>query len=480
MIRSALTLLLFIVGLAPAQMSGPPGMQEKGPSGYPLGGIDAMGEVDDPKKGVEIRVSHVFPDGFAAKGGLEVGDVIVGAGKRKKFKKEGEEIIAELARAIEAAEAKKPGSGKEHHTLTLRILRGGMKNKIDVPVRYFGKSTSPIPHKCEKSKVILKEALDFLKSKQGEDGSFPDQIKNLNHSVSMSSLAGLAWLGSPDAQGEYKENIERAAKYVLENAGKTGRLGASDSGANWNQTHWAIGYGGMFIGEAHAHDPRPEYRQALQKWADTLCKQQEETGGWAHGPGGPNALNYLELEIMSNFALAAIGMAKRAELQVDEAKTQKGIQYVKACTQGGGVAYSTRKGQLGSGDPGRTAGAWWAFRLLKAKEKKLMSSMAAYWQRSLPELFEGHACPTMHVLSGALASAMHGKKTLTKYWKTFRPFMMASRVPGGAFDTRPNHESRQMKGAPTDKTWGTVFITASYALAMQAGSGRYKLIDSAK
>ena len=39
---------------------------------------------------------------------------------------------------------------------------------------------------------------------------------------------------------------------------------------------------------------------------------QESSGGWGHSNSGPNALNYVELEVMSTLALGAIGALQRA------------------------------------------------------------------------------------------------------------------------------------------------------------------------
>ncbi len=153
----------------------------------------------------------------------------------------------------------------------------------------------------------------------------------------------------------------------------------------------------------------------------------------------------------------------------------KGYQYVKACTSGGGVAYSPRPGQMGIGDPGRTAGALWALKQI-GRGKELQGSMAKYYTRGMAELYEGHACPTMHILNGALASALLGSKHYARYFKVWRPFIMASRTQDGAFGCRPNQESRQMKHH-ADRGWGPSFVTAHYALALMLAQDRFKLLD---
>ncbi|MEZ6196723.1 MAG: DUF6288 domain-containing protein [Planctomycetota bacterium] len=285
------------------------------------------------------------------------------------------------------------------------------------------------------------------------------------------SLAGLAFLGAGE---KYRANHERALAYVMAHVLDGGR-GPGETGANWNQTNWSLGYGGIYLAEVCARDSRSPAREVLAKVVKRLEENQEQTGGYAHGPGGPNALGYLELEIVSNFAIAALGMAKRAGIEADEARTVKAIEYVKSCTSGGGVAYSTRPGQAGAGEAGRTAGAYWAFRQA-GRDGRFEDGMAKYFERGLGRLTEGHVSPAMHILAGGLASSFRGKKSMSKFWKIYLPYVMSCRVAGGAFDARPTEESRSLQ-SNSDRSNGPAFITAHYALLLQLGQDRFKLLD---
>ncbi|HGY90562.1 MAG TPA: hypothetical protein ENK43_05255 [Planctomycetes bacterium] len=444
---------------------------KESPHIYPLGGIEAVGEV---LSGGWIKVTTVADKGPAAKGKLRVGDVIQKVGG-KKLAGDGNAVMLVFEAAVEAAEAKKKGK----LVLTVETTKGKTEKKT-IPVKHLGSHARSCPEKCKKCDAILRAALDYLKKEQTGDGQFSKQAANMNHAVATAALAGLAWLGDPQGWKRYGRNINNAAEFVMKNAGKERSMGmrpaATGGGANWNQTNWSLGYGAIFLAELVKHKKKASWMKALKRMVDQIAANQEQSGGWAHGPGGPNALGYLELEIMSNFTLAAMGMAERAGLQVDRAKLLKGIQWVKKCTSGGGVAYSPKPGQAGHGDPGRTAGAYWAFRQCGRKGRDT-AAMAKFYERGMAELHEGHACATMHMLNGALASALIGKKSRKAYWKMWRPFFMASRGVGGAFDYRPNKESSVL-GGRTDRTWGPAFVTAHYAIVMQLGRGRYKLLDT--
>lgn len=444
---------------------------------FPLGGIEAQAEVEQGKNGLVIVIREIVTEGLADKSGLLVGDTILKANGKGISGKTLDEVIDNFCATIEKAEAKK-AQGK-YTKIKIVVERAGATVKIDLWIRALPPASKSDPKKCKKTARIIAEGLDFLADRQQSEGN-QLHVANENHAIATAALSGLAWIGS--GKKKYAKNIAKVADFIMDKAGKerdmSGFRSASSSKnkANWNQTNWSLCYAAIFLSEYQGQKKRAAVKRRLQEIVNKIQENQEASGGWAHGPGGPNALNYLELEIMSNLALGGMGMAQRVGIKLDEAKVIRGYHYVKKCTTGGGVAYSPLPGQAGHGDPGRTAGAMWALRQL-GKGKSLQSAMAKFYMPKVEKLYEGHACPTMHIWNGAMASALLGKNAYTKYWKTWRPFIMASRTTGGAFGCRPTDESRQLKTHP-DRSWGPSFVTAHYLVSMMVGQGRYKILDT--
>ncbi len=443
---------------------------------YPLGGLGAEGLVETVDKDEGVLIKGLDPDGPATRGGLRIGDLIIGAEGKKLTGKTEDELVDMLCELIEKAEAGKPKGGKLA-PLDLIVVRDGKKEKVTVGVRAYPAFHRSDITRCKKTEQILNDALEFLARDQQGDGR-PGHVANENHAVATASLSGLAWLGAD--RKKYARNIEAAAEFVMKQAGNERDFGGmrtvGEKKANWNQTNWALGYGSIFLAEYVAQKKKQSVRVRLAEIIKKLEENQEQSGGWAHGPGGPNALGYLELEIMSNFALGGMGMAERVGVEVDRAKVIRAYEWIKTCTSGGGVAYSPQPGQAGMGDPGRTAGALWAV-IQAGRAGDLSASMTKFYERGLEKLYEGHACPTMHLLNGALASALGGKKDFADYWKVYRPFLMSLRRSHGSFGYRPTAESRQMKHHP-DRSWGPAFATAHFAIIMQLAQGRYELLDT--
>lgn len=423
----------------------------------PIGGKAAM--TTAPKAGLEVK--QVFAKAPGESGGLREGDVIVGA--PNPFKSD---AYHELGAAIEVAEQAKKDKDA---VVDLRVMRDGKELSLKVTVPAYGPDAKKFPAGKMRDAVVAK-ALEYLSKQQQGDGGWECHLSAENGRVVMTSLCGMAMLaaGNTAAKGDYRANVKRAAEYVMANIGKESAFGnmGGGSGANWNQTNWGLGYGGMFLAEVLAASPLPGLKDKLGWVRDQILANMEATGGFAHGPGGPNALNYLELEIVSNYCIAALGGAMANGLEVDKARLEKALAYVQACGGGkGGVGYSTRQGQVGWGDPGRTGGAIMAFGAAGRADHPFYKPMVSYLAGNLHEIIDGHVSPTMHHLSAASACWREGGKTWDAYWAAQRNECTMLRSPDGTFTGRPTKESAQM-GRNNDLDLGTVWNTAHWTIIL--------------
>jgi hypothetical protein len=422
-------------------------------------------------QGAEVLVKKVFADGPAAKAGLVAGDVIVKAGGRALQASAGQipgpvlQVVAEIERA-EAAR-KKPA-------VVLVVRRGGSEKEIKVPVQKLGKHAKSCPKKCKKCTQILKAGVAFLVRTQGSNGEFSTDLGGKTGKVVVTALGGLALLSAGISPAK-NSPLDRAANYVLTRAGKAdtsplaGAMGGGGRG-NWNQVNWELSYALMFMAEMGRKTKRPEFKAKCAELVKILNVNQEGSGGWAHGPGGPNALGYLELEIVSNYALLGMGAAQKLGLELDEEKVGKAMAWIEKTTSGnGGIGYSDRSGQKGHGDPGRTAGALLAAKAL-GQTGKFYGKMAGFFQGNMAKLKDGHVSPAMHLLAGAMAAKMLGGKVWKQYMSLFRLHIMGVRKPDGSFAGTPTQESRSMRNN-TDLTVGPRWLTATYVLILSLDNG---------
>lgn len=406
-----------------------------------------------------IRAIH--PEGPARRAGLKLGDIVT-AISGKNFKKGCFEV---LAKALSKAE-----STKGKNVLTLKIERDGKKLDLDVKVPYLGKELAK-PTVGKGRSIILRKALDWLAEKQESSGGFAASLGGNNGVVVMTSLAGLAWLasGSSAKRGKFKKNIARAHEFVVKGlTAKSPFAGRMPQGASWDQTNWAYAHVGIFLGELYAADGGKQLKRELETVAQTLSLRQEASGGYAHGPGGKNALGYLELNIMAGFVMTTLGLTKQAGCQVDDQVHERLLAYCKSSAGGGGVGYSTASGQKGQGNIGRTAGAWLGAVACGLRSQKFVKRMGSWAKSHIADVLDGHATLMQHILLAGVAAPALGKKASTSFWKGLRRDFTLARSPDGSFQSRPWHESLTMN-SNTDVTMGQVWTTACWAIVLGAG-----------
>jgi len=370
---------------------------------------------------------------------------------------------------------------------SLTVLRGGRARKVKVSFPRQASHSRSCPVKCPRCEALAEKALIFLCKTQKADGSWGQVTGGQNGQVAVAAMAGLAFLaqGSTLETGTYSKELGRAAAFVqgacVNPQNLMGRSRSrSRTDANWNQENWKWGYAGMFLAEVYHKTPRPEIRKTLNLIVLKIEKNQEPSGGWAHGPGGPNALGYLELEIVSNYVLTALGCAKKIGLAIDEEKVKKAFDYIVATGGGdGGVGYSTRRGQQGHGDPGRTAGAIVAFLSLEQGWHPFVGKMKKFLLRRMDKLPMGHVSPMMHLWFGSLACHNLGKRHVSKYWGYFRLHFFAASRPDGAFDSWPTAESEQLR-RNSDRSMGLPWSTAHLVLPLLLPLGHLSLVAPQK
>jgi len=181
---------------------------------------------------------------------------------------------------------------------------------------------------------------------------------------------------------------------------------------------------------------------------------------------------------MSNVALTALGLARRMKVQLQPEVIASGIRYVEECADGnGGIAYSTRPGQKGFGEAGRTAGAIVALAACGQRQHPLFSRMANYLRGRLKDLGSGHVSPTMHTLWGALASFQLGEEEFAAYFAMYRPRIMAARGVDGSFTAVPTEETLQLK-SNTDRLCGPIWTTASYVIVLKLADRRLNFLGA--
>lgn len=413
----------------------------------------------------ELRIELLFPDGPAQSAGLAIGDVIVGVGGRNF---DGG-CFEDLAEALSKATSK---DGE----LKLRVRRQGEGSveRVELTLPVLGRELSD-PTDADARQILGTNALNWLAEKQLDSGGFRETLSGNNGAVVMTCIAGLGWLagGSSLEEGPHAAQLAKAVEFVdaflAQPSGMGG--GASPGGANWDQTNWGLAHAAIFLGELHERGANEEVRASLQRAATLITERQEASGGWAHGPGGPNALGYLELNIVSGLCLSGLGLALRAGCEVDEDKVELADEYIEASSSGGGVGYSDRDGQVGQGNIGRSAATWLGYVNLGMGRSGRGKQLASYVQRNVSDVQGGHASLMQHIFLAGVAAAAHGRGASRSYWEAMEFDLVLALTPDGSLQPRPWHESLSMR-SNSDVSVGDVWTTACWACVLLADPAR--------
>lgn len=337
---------------------------------------------------------------------------------------------------------------------------GGGKSDPSSPVKKGGASESK--NKPQNTKAAVKAAIDWLVKNQQKDGSWETHLGGETGTLVVTSWCGLALMASGK---DHKEAVDRAAKFVAAHVLDKG----NNPDPKWDQTNWQIAVGGLFLAEVLASSKSDEIKAALEKVNDEIGARMEPSGGYGHCKGVKNALNYIELEVMSNWMLAAAGMCRRLGLK-SKGDMARGMSFIEQCCspERGNVGYSPGPGQKGIGCPCRTGGALFAFALLKAQSNPLYPKMVEYWNKAVDKSNEGHGSLSMGLLESAVGARTISADAWDTYVAKFFAQILGNANADGSFKHLTGKTPASMGG---DGMTGAAYPTGLFALILQLDMG---------
>jgi hypothetical protein len=350
-------------------------------------------------------------------------------------------------------------------------------------------ASSESKKKPQNTAAAVKAGLEWLARNQQADGSWNTVLGGRAGLITVTSFCALSLIAS--GVEEYRPLVDKAAQFVSGNL-----FGASNPiGGQWDQTNWQFAIGGMFLCEywkqnrpaegkpknveTKAEAARPEPAKSddglLQKIVDEIVKRIEPSGGWGHGPHVKNALNYLELEVMSNFMLATLGMARKLGAKVPGETIGKATRFVEECCNPGqgAVGYSPNPGQKGIACPCRTGGAIFGFAQAGQTGHPLFGRMIEAWKRIMKNSGEGHGSLAMGLLESALGARQIGPDAWDQFVGDFFPLILSHANADGSFK---HIQGKTMMSVGGDGMTGPAYPTGVLTLIMQLDLGHLRFL----
>ncbi len=183
----------------------------------------------------------------------------------------------------------------------------------------------------------IKNGLDYLAKAQSPDGNFPNSPDGADYAVTMTSLAGMAFLanGNTPNRGPYADNVKRVESFVMQNANPNGLI-CTPNEFN-GKSMYGHGFGLLFLSSVYGMETDEKVRDRMKtiitNGIDLTCKAQYN-GGWTYVPGGGDEGSVTITQMQ------ALRAAQNAGFSVPKGTVEEATRYLERCQNpDGGIIY---------------------------------------------------------------------------------------------------------------------------------------------
>jgi hypothetical protein len=401
---------------------------------YPQFQIGVSGIKAKFEPGAKLVVTGAVDDA-PADGKVQRGDVIVRAGG---YAITGPDPRRPLGEALMEAEA---SDGQ----FTLKINRGGSKEKVVIEIPQLGDYSDTWPLNCEKSEAIVTQTANRLARSQNENGWY--QIgRNQQMKGGLNGCMATLFLMST-GDNRYTSVVQR---FVLQLARRTNNRPTRSA--------WHAGYRLMVMGEYYLKTGDQRVLPAMQKIANTAAEGQI-AGSWGHSLKSDTVVGYVQSGQMNNAGATmflGLSLARECGIRFRDNTFQKARQFFYRMVGHASIPYGDHRPEIYLCTNGRTAAIACAMGVLPGETYQRASE---HYARMLAESYAypegGHTGGGFNVIWRGIASSLvseQNKKLYRTHMDQLDWFYTLCRRPGGGFKIPPSapHGEKRYTG----KNWG--------------------------
>ena len=198
-------------------------------------------------------------------------------------------------------------------------------------------------HVTDKSQLAVAKGLAYLAKTQGQDGSWRNASDGAQYPVSMTALAGMAFLanGNTTSRGPYADNVRKIVRYLIRQQSSTGLI-AGPGGEN-GRPMYGHGFSMLFLATAYGMETdsriREQMHEVIHNAIGLTARGQSAMGGWTYTPGAGDEGSVTITQMQ------ALRAAHNAGFTVPPKTIENAIRYLERCkTPDGGIRYSFNSG----------------------------------------------------------------------------------------------------------------------------------------
>jgi hypothetical protein len=200
------------------------------------------------------------------------------------------------------------------------------------------------PNQCAKCADAVKQSLDWLATRQNEQGCWSGRNGSDLVNTAFAVLAFHA-NGSTFKEGPYAKNIEKAVEYFLKVVPKNEhqRENSPTKGLKMPLHNWETAFVALAMAEVYAHKPDDKHKEFLVWLIDLMCKNQSGDG-WGHLSLRYNikadVTMYGSFISPTQWNMAALGVLRNLGCAGPDDVFKRGVIFLRGgISQSGGVMY---------------------------------------------------------------------------------------------------------------------------------------------
>jgi hypothetical protein len=322
----------------------------------------------------------------------------------------------------------------------------------------------------------IKKGLEWLAKAQHRDGHW--EGVNGQYQVSMTALGGMAFLceGSTIREGKYRDNIRRAATWLMDRVQSNGLIGNPAIQGEGGRYMYGHGFSVLFLSCVVGEEENAARRRKLVDVLERACKYtyeaQTNRGGWGY-VSAKDGSNFDEGSVTIT-QVQGLRAARNAGIVVPGDCIKNAVKYLKdSTTDSGGVQYSLAfGGGRSEGRPALTAAAIACGFNAGDYDSAEVKKWFKYCRNMLPTPGDGrrmgHDEYTFYYYSQAVY--VLGEDRWLKMFPGDKEPVTWKKYRKGLFDEIVKQQSRD--GSWSAETWtarmvGPVYVTACYLTILQ-------------
>jgi prenyltransferase beta subunit len=188
------------------------------------------------------------------------------------------------------------------------------------------------------TQAAINRGLDYLASRQNDDGSFG--AGGYSRNVAVCGLSGMAFMaaGSVPGRGPHGLEVNRCVAYLLQHTQESGFVTVPEAASHGPM--YGHGFATLFLAEVYGMSPDTQIREKLAKAVKLIVDTQNSEGGWRYQPQRRDA--DISVTISQIMALRA---ARNAGIYVPNETVERCVEYVKRSQNpDGGFMYMMQGG----------------------------------------------------------------------------------------------------------------------------------------